>query len=1143
MNYRLLGSIGLLVLLAAGLLVQRVWLAGDSDSAAPASTGPMKLSESGQWPSPPEFLANATILGNETPASPVLKHVPAADGLLLLAASWTYDGHNDDEVWTPECQTLPQLRRDGWTPIGKMANSEGDRYYIFRRSVHAGEKVQVQTRLRTPGYFLTVPQADIAAVMAAESLVPENRKTLLDLGDESKLSQITAPKGTVALHSPEPERLFGKDTCLGLLQRELVRQAVSIASREELQLRTLDHSLAELFSGDTTGDSPGTTLEIVSAAQPLIEMYFAVFVKQGDGWEALYDDQLRFPNHSYLELATTALEAQTRNEFVVALKRAGLGGTPPKPNRDHAAIPAEAVKLADELTLPAQFAVVRLLHEEIRQNGQSPELLAALARGYAMLGVLSDHLWSPVGKVFQARALLYTERAVAAWPKTSLPRYARAYTRALVGFHRTALEDIEAAKQLAQQAGETPPPWADTIDAFCRFDARALEAASEQSDQKLFVQLLQLLTAEFSLSHRDIVAASKQLSEAAPDCLRAIDGAANVQALGVQRLVAALGPEAAGKSLLKQVRQVPNLPDPAAKLIDDLQQSSSGGVLSRLFGSSKPQDEMEVRLKVITALREASDTEQPPRDLPWHALAQLLEEINFLHAWREVHVSGQWLGVPADGEVDAAAPLVERHRYGKFLETYCSSPLRAQRALEEFLPTVELAIVSVPANPMMQRLGRLKPEWASERLQNRIFWNDSTASDFVESSRNAADPKRTAANLRQVSPHMPYSVVLALMYDCEKLRDQLPAIEKKYASSGQVLSILGQIHAHENKPDDAVRCLEAAIKLDPSQPASLALAELYNRKGDEEKWLATLEAHLKTEDLGLGHARVQVQIADHFINKGDWKRARPYAEAAAESWAGWALKKAGQCAETMQDWNDAEKYYAALSQRYENTSWMWYEFCRRTGKGHPQQALQVAMPSIQRMAQFGTADERFRAAVVSTLAKQPQMAASLYDEVYKQGSSPVAGLYAVLQFDELGDLASRDRVLAALHEHYAEDMGGSRSDFAELAKLVQVEKAGGTLTAPDAKQLEELIGAVGGLDRLDMLFLAGWYADRAGQKDAAVDFWKRCLAERFTDPCGCTRTLAGAALLDHGISLNSDTANAAEPAEGGKKAAGETGSL
>lgn len=105
-------------------------------------------------------------------------------------------------------------------------------------------------------------------------------------------------------------------------------------------------------------------------------------------------------------------------EFVEALRRAGFRGSATK-DRDTAALPEGVEKWLFDVTIPAQLAALRSLHNEIRQHGASPELLGALARGYAMLGGLAERLVEPRAQGLQGPGVT-VRRAVG--PEMAGPR-------------------------------------------------------------------------------------------------------------------------------------------------------------------------------------------------------------------------------------------------------------------------------------------------------------------------------------------------------------------------------------------------------------------------------------------------------------------------------------------------------------------------------------------------------------------------------------------------------------------------------------------------------------------------------------------------------------------------------------------------
>jgi hypothetical protein len=114
-----------------------------------------------------------------------------------------------------------------------------------------------------------------------------------------------------------------------------------------------------------------------------------------------------------------------------------------------------------------------------------------------------------------------------------------------------------------------------------------------------------------------------------------------------------------------------------------------------------------------------------------------------------------------------------------------------------------------------------------------------------------------------------------------------------------------------------------------------ALAECNLARGDRARWRTTLEDYLaKTEDAGLEHANVRVKIANDLMSNGRYAEAWPYAEAAAQTWAGWAMTCAQNCAEGLKNWEAAEGYARASAEGYPGSMWsVWFVFCERTGHG------------------------------------------------------------------------------------------------------------------------------------------------------------------------------------------------------------------
>jgi tetratricopeptide (TPR) repeat protein len=205
----------------------------------------------------------------------------------------------------------------------------------------------------------------------------------------------------------------------------------------------------------------------------------------------------------------------------------------------------------------------------------------------------------------------------------------------------------------------------------------------------------------------------------------------------------------------------------------------------------------------------------------------------------------------------------------------------------------------------------------------------------------AADRKMiaqvTATKIFLTSPHAPAArahlldAQPPLGKDLQAARN--PELWERECQHPYLWRALGQYHAEHKKLEDAERCLKQAIRLSPDASTYRSLAEMYRAQAKTDQWIATLEAYLQEEDHGLDHARVRVELANYFMAKKDFARALPYAEAAAETWAGWAMLCASECHEGLGNWEKAEQWVQGVSLRYPDSSHQWFFFVQAVGQG------------------------------------------------------------------------------------------------------------------------------------------------------------------------------------------------------------------
>src|SRR5262249_51444309 len=146
----------------------------------------------------------------------------------------------------------------------------------------------------TSPYLIVPEEAKSAECLAAPPIFPATRKTFLNpaLTADDQQTQARSSQNLVMLHSIEPAEQYSHPRN-GILIREIVLQGLWLAAHDELGLAARDASLRESFPRE--GNATATPVEVVAQGQPLNDLAIGVFRRQGEDWEALWDNQFRLP--------------------------------------------------------------------------------------------------------------------------------------------------------------------------------------------------------------------------------------------------------------------------------------------------------------------------------------------------------------------------------------------------------------------------------------------------------------------------------------------------------------------------------------------------------------------------------------------------------------------------------------------------------------------------------------------------------------------------------------------------------------------------------------------------------------------------------------------------------------------------------
>jgi len=906
------------------------------------------------------------------------------------------------------------------------------------------------------------PVVDVAAH-------PGDVRTRLFVSREGKDGASMVSLGR-AVGPPSLEAMTG--TRPRLLERELVRQAVLIAARDELGLQTRDEVLDEVAP-------PAGEAEPIELSTYYGQTRGRIMIRKGEGEKAetLVAKELPPVPDGYdypAEIAKIA-ESLSRTKFVEMLKQLGLAGEPNKV-RAEAPPPADFEEKMSRLGIVDHFAAVRALHDAIRTDGESPERLEALARAYARLGALTCYQWSARSRIFQARAMLYAERLVARDPESIRPLWNRAFVRAVLGLHALALNDLRAAELRAEKAKSPAarPDWVDMIDVCARFDLARLKAVKGPSAPLAALLLMSAL--EYPGGSELFMDAGKAVVEAHPECARAIDALGVHGPINIEHQTTVLGIQSFDAHLPLRLKEVEDLPAAIRDALDD--DDADGPAL-------------------IAALDEAGRPSVDVGEPPWGGLAHLARDAYFSAVWRRLSFMKHTWGVPVDEFWLQVRHLVDDHRLRPFLEIVADPEdgIPAFLAMAEKFDASDLEMVELDLINAMRRLNVPGAEslWGVAIEHGSHLYRDLAWATEATSNEETGRKLPYARYLLAASPHAPFAMGVLVQYDWDRVQDRVDDWKAKAGDAPAFLDGLGAKYMELERYDEAADVLSRRVKRSPDFGAYTRLAACQLARGDRDQWRAVLDDYLnKTEDTGLGHARVRVEIAQWLMDQGRPAEAKEYAETAAETWAAWAMLRAAEVNEELKDWEGAELWYRRTSERYPNTSpGSWYRFCLRTGRGD----LDEARAFVESMATGPNAivsDFMFNGYFYVSI-KEPRRALASFEEAYRAERLLYNGLQAMLAADELGDKTRRDEILTELCAEFesAEPLGTELCRFFRdfLAK-------GDDKAALDDAALNKILAASPADGRGSLEYLLGVFLRNRGRTDEALKYFRICAESR-----------------------------------------------
>ncbi|MBO0701154.1 MAG: hypothetical protein J2P46_22345, partial [Zavarzinella sp.] len=536
------------------------------------------------------------------------------------------------------------------------------------------------------------------------------------------------------------------------------------------------------------------------------------------------------------------------------------------------------------------------------------------------------------------------------------------------------------------------PEWVPLTDALCRFDTAKLKAAAGGGPLGDMASLFHFLTVENTNSPVRALAAGREVLKRVPDCYRVHDALAETGGVGAQHTTTLAGLQVMTETFRTRVTEMPGLP--------------------KIVADALPQTVPEADLvKALTAAAKSRDDRGEPS---WAALGKFAQEARLVQVNGRLMFLRHVFGVPTDEFFEEAKPLVADHPLFPYIETFTIDPARQRAEYQKkvrALKVPELTYRNYGLLYALQTVGepeRVRYSNIAIMHGDHLYYDAYLILRHVPATQNASP---IARSFLAHSPYAPLARAAVIAHDSKITKEELAAWEKE-AQHPEVFLALARRALAENRPADAEKPLTKAIELSPDRTTYRMLAEVYRKKGDEDKWLATLEGFLKEPDPGLAHAQVRVEIAEHFMAKKDFKRAQPYAEAAAETWAAWAMLCASKCADGLEEWDKAEQWARNVAERYDNSTHLWFFWCLRTGHGDRASAQQMVEKQLEKVGARRSVNDVVVDGVYQAAIGKREKAAELFQSVHQRAAKPAMLLTAILEYDAVGDKAKRDRALA-----------------------------------------------------------------------------------------------------------------------------------
>jgi hypothetical protein len=674
--------------------------------------------------------------------------------------------------------------------------------------------------------------------------------------------------------------LLGSDG--SLLLRELARQSLLLAARDELGLATQDEALGDLLTLDDPFRMEVSTLSESMRIQCSVSFGQGVKSNWSDGFEvsAAQKSPMIPEYRSLLE----QLEKMTRAELAAKLREARFEREVAR-SVDPPSLEGVDEEI-DKLAVLSQLSAIQKIHAQESGVRDEPINLGRLTRAYANLGMLTHSFWLSMSPTFTARGMLYAQRLIGKDPKSPTGYWHRAYAFGMAGLDQLALDDIAEGQKLG--AGSEPPAWIRLLEAQCRYDFDGVRSwmrtLSVDTEVARFL-LWRSLGGEMSASREALEVAEKFVTEKHALCVPITRSATSGYLMGLTR-----------QTFLQEEKE---LRQEASALGQSL------GV--RLPAADVGGESRDVLASIPQRLVKVSGTEDEAEP-SFQTAGRLIQDSMLQALANRLDFMEETWNVPTQSEWKRLWPTVKGHPYSGLLEATRRNDLGGASGKDVWAGS-NVKDVRTPMFRVLMKLGEMRDGEVlrNEVFNQMIFHLDTTGADFAAFAKLGASPLISMQMPRwlAVSPFRPFANTSVFATSVPTADEEVASFVRRFGRHPESAAYIAKILLDSGREELAEESLKLTNQSVGSKWSFFALARIYQSRGDKEGWKRTLDEFIAQPVQTLDHAEARKIVADQLMSEGKFEEAWPYAEGAGKSFASWGMFCAAECAEGRGDFETA----------------------------------------------------------------------------------------------------------------------------------------------------------------------------------------------------------------------------------------------